>query len=84
MYFEIKNNYTADDKYLAMVTENGIWIKDQFNEKILIVNAKNMINEHLNDVTITVFDNANKLKTIDTISPGVSGQIVIVTFSPFE
>ena len=66
MYFEIKNNYTTDDKYLAMVTENGIWIKDQFNEKILIVNAKNMINEHLNDVTITVFDNANKFEKLVT------------------
>ena len=66
MYFEIKNNYTTDDKYLAMVTENGIWIKDQFNEKILIVNAKNMVNEHLNDVTITVFDNANKFERLVT------------------
>ena len=66
MYFEIKNNYTTDDKYLAMVTENGIWIKDQFNEKILIVNAKNMVNEHLNDVTITIFDNANKFERLVT------------------
>ena len=46
MYYDIKNNYTNDDKYLAMVTENGIWIKDQLNEKIIIINAKNMINEY--------------------------------------
>ena len=59
MYYEIKSNYTTDDKYLAMVTENGIWIKDQLNGKINIINAKNMVDQHLNDVSITQFDNKN-------------------------
>ena len=58
-YYEIKNNYTSDDKYLAVVTENGIWIKDQLNGKINIISAKNMINEYLNDASITQFDNKN-------------------------
>jgi lipopolysaccharide export system permease protein len=59
MYYDIKSNYTTDDKYLAMVTENGIWIKDQVNGKINIINAKNMVDEHLNDVSISQFDNNN-------------------------
>jgi lipopolysaccharide export system permease protein len=59
MYYEIKNDYTADDKYLAMVTENGIWIKDQLNETINIINAKTMDEYYLNDVTITQFNNKN-------------------------
>jgi lipopolysaccharide export system permease protein len=59
MYYEIKNDYTDDNKYLAMVTENGIWIKDQFNETINIINAKNMDEYYLNDVTITQFNNKN-------------------------
>ena len=59
MYYEIKNNYTTDDKYLAMVTENGIWIKDQFEETIYIINAKNMVDEYLNDVSVTQFNNEN-------------------------
>ena len=59
LYYEIKNNYTTDDKYLAMVTENGIWIKDQLNGKTNIISAKNMVNEYLNDVSITQFDNKN-------------------------
>jgi len=59
MYYEIKSNYTTDDKYLAMVTENGIWIRDQLNGKINIINAKNMANEYLNDASITQFDNKN-------------------------
>ena len=58
-YFEIKNNYTTDDKYLAMVTENGIWIKDQLNGKTNIISAKNMVNEYLNDVSISQFNSKN-------------------------
>tara|TARA_B110000971_G_scaffold78786_1_gene80906 strand:+ start:889 stop:1968 length:1080 start_codon:yes stop_codon:yes gene_type:complete len=66
MYYNIKNTHTNDDKYLAMVTENGIWIKDQLNEKIIIVNAKNMVNENLNDVTITQFNNKNVFELLIT------------------
>tara|TARA_B110001452_G_scaffold266761_1_gene274487 strand:- start:167 stop:1246 length:1080 start_codon:yes stop_codon:yes gene_type:complete len=66
MYYDIKNNYTTDDKYLAMVTENGIWIKDQLDDKINIINAKNMVNEYLNDVTITQFNNENVFQKLIT------------------
>ncbi len=27
-YLSIKNNYSDDDKYLAVITENALWIKD--------------------------------------------------------
>ena len=30
----IKSNYTEDKKYLAVVTNNGLWIKDIYNENI--------------------------------------------------
>ena len=66
MYYEIKSDYTTDDKYLAMVTENGIWIKDQFDDKINIINAKSMVNEYLNDVTITQFNNENVFQKLIT------------------
>jgi lipopolysaccharide export system permease protein len=65
-YYEIKNTYTSDDKYLAMVTENGIWIRDQLNGKINIINAKNMVNEYLNDVSITQFNIQNDFLTLIT------------------
>ena len=66
MYYEIKNDFTQDDKYLAMVTENGIWIKDQLNEKIVIINAKNMMDGYLNDVTITQFNSKNVFEQLIT------------------
>ncbi len=28
-YLDIKNDYSKDDKYLAVITSNGLWIKDE-------------------------------------------------------
>jgi lipopolysaccharide export system permease protein len=52
----IKNSYTNDDKYLAVITENGLWIKDQINDNINIINANKVDNEFLLNVSITQFD----------------------------
>ena len=41
-YLELKNVYAKDNKYLAVITENGLWIKDIFNKKITIINSKNL------------------------------------------
>ena len=52
----IKNSYTNDDKYLAVITENGLWIKDEINNNINIINANKVDNEFLLNVSITQFD----------------------------
>ena len=28
-YLDVKNKFTKDDKYLAVITDNGLWIKDE-------------------------------------------------------
>lgn len=56
-YLVIKNKYTDDDKYLAVITENGLWIKDEINEDINIINANKVDNKFLLDVSITQFNN---------------------------
>ena len=56
LYLDLKNSYSNDNKYLAMVTENGLWIKDEINEKIYIINAKKIEDMYLVDVTISEFD----------------------------
>ena len=38
-YLEIKNNFASDNKYLAVITENGIWIKDEIDGNKIIINA---------------------------------------------
>ena len=55
-YLLIKNNYSDDNKYLAVITENGLWIKDEINENINIINANQVNNEFLLNVSITRFN----------------------------
>ena len=55
-YLDIKNNFASDNKYLAVITENGIWIKDEIENKKTIINANLIEGDILKDVVITEFD----------------------------
>ena len=66
-YLEIKNNYSNDNKYLAVITENGLWIKDEIDNKISIVNAAKINENFLLDVLIVEFDSDyNYIRTIQS------------------
>ncbi len=56
-YLEIKNNFASDNKYLAVITENGIWIKDEIDGNKIIINANLIEGNILKEVVITQFDN---------------------------
>ena len=55
MYLEMKNKYSGDNKYLAVVTENGLWIKDEINGYTNIINAEKIDGKYLKKVTINQF-----------------------------
>ena len=55
IYLDMKNKYSGDNKYLAIVTENGLWIKDEIGENINIINASKIDGYFLNNVTINQF-----------------------------
>ena len=55
-YLKIKNNYAKDKKYLAVITKNGLWIKDKQKDGDLIINAEKIENEFLINSSITQFD----------------------------
>ena len=55
-YLDIKTNYTLDKKYLAVITKNGLWIKDVINEKTLLINASKIEQNFLKDAYISEFD----------------------------
>ena len=55
-YLNIKNSYAKDNKYLAVITENGIWIKDGRDGITSIINAKDLKGSILNNVDIVQFD----------------------------
>ena len=41
IHLEIKNQYAKDDKYLAVVTGNGLWIRDKIETNTNYINAEN-------------------------------------------
>jgi lipopolysaccharide export system permease protein len=55
-YLLIKNKYSNDNKYLAVITENGLWIKDEIENQVNIINANKVEDKFLLDVSITQFD----------------------------
>lgn len=55
MYLELKNKYSGDNKYLAIVTENGLWIKDEIDGFTNIINAEKIDGKKLKRVTINQF-----------------------------
>ena len=55
-YLLIKNKYSTDNKYLAVITENGLWIKDEIENKTNIISSSKVNNEFLLDVSITQLD----------------------------
>ena len=56
LYLGLKSNYTEDKKYLAVITNNGLWIKDTFNENILMINASSFNKNELLNTYISEFD----------------------------
>ena len=75
-YIKLKNKHTEDNKYLAVITENGLWIKDERSNGINIINANKVDQEFLIDVLIVQFD--NDFEFINTIE---SKKIDISTFN---
>ena len=66
-YLELKLKYTADGKYLAVVTNNGLWIKDIVDENVYIINASKINENFLMDAFITKFDSDyNVIQNIKT------------------
>tara|TARA_B100000989_G_C19509692_1_gene458337 strand:- start:1068 stop:1952 length:885 start_codon:yes stop_codon:yes gene_type:complete len=66
-YLELKLKYTADGKYLAVITNNGLWIKDVVGKNIYIINASKINENILIDAFITKFDSEyNVIQNIKT------------------
>ena len=67
IYLNLKNNYTTDDKYLAVITNNGLWIKDNVNGKTSIINASKIDDKFLVEASITELDGKfNVIRHIET------------------
>ena len=61
-YTDIKNTFSNDNKYLAVVTDSGLWLKDEINNSVLIVKANYIKENFLREVVINEFDKNFNLK----------------------
>ena len=64
IYTDLKNSFSDDNKYLAVVNDSGLWLKDEINDTTLIVKAGYIENNFLTDVIINEFDNEFNLQKI--------------------
>ena len=79
LYLDIKNDYSKDNKYLAVVTDSGLWLKDEINEKTLIVKANYMKDNFLIDVVINEFNkDFNLNRTIQSNKINISNELWVV------
>ncbi len=79
IYTDIKNNYSNDNKYLAVVNDSGLWLKDETSNSILIIKSKNINNNFLSDVLINEFDfNFLLKKTIQADKVDISKKTWII------
>ena len=82
-YLLMKNKFTSDDKYLAVITENGLWVRDEINGTINITNADKINNKLLNNVSIVQFDkNFNLIQIIESKEVNIESKNWII-IKPF-
>jgi len=55
-YLQIKNKFSDDKVYLAVINKNGLWIKDVVDNKTNIINSSKIDNNFLSNTFITTFD----------------------------
>ena len=78
-YTDIKNNFSKDNRYLAAVTDSGLWLKDEINNNTLIIKANNIAENYLIDVIINEFNNDFKLlRTIESKKVDIGSNLWII------
>src|SRR5210317_2093469 len=55
-YLQVKNQFSEDKLYLAVINKNGLWIKDVVNNETSIINSSKINNNFLTNTFITTFD----------------------------
>ena len=56
IHLDIKNQMSDDNKYLAVVTENGLWMRDEIDNVVSIINAESIEQGALINTSITQFN----------------------------
>jgi len=82
LYLNIKYKYSNTNDHLAIVNEDGLWIKEKSgdNKRIFIINAKNYKINNLENLEITQLDSEYKLiNTIVSEKADIKQKIWVLT-----
>ena len=60
-YLQVKNQFSDDKLYLAVINKNGLWIKDVVNNQTSIINSSKIDTNFLTNTFITTFDESFNL-----------------------
>lgn len=52
-YLNLKNKFSSENEYLAVVNENGLWIKEQIDDQSNIIHASKFSENSIENITIT-------------------------------
>ena len=52
-YLNLKNKFSSENEYLAVVNENGLWIKEEINNNSNIIHASKFNENNIENLTIT-------------------------------
>ena len=64
-YLQVKNQFSEDKLYLAVINKNGLWVKDVINKQTSIINSSKIDNNFLTNTFITTFDdNFNLIRSL--------------------
>jgi len=55
-YLQLKNQFSEDKLYLAVINKNGLWIRDVVNYQTNIINSSKINNNFLSNTFISTFD----------------------------
>ena len=64
-YLQVKNQFSDDKVYLAVINKNGLWMKDVVDNQTSIINSSKIDNNFLTNTFITTFDkNFNLVRSL--------------------
>ena len=55
-YLDIKNRFSNSNEYLAVVNDDGLWIKEEVDQNLYIIHAEKFDKNELKSITITEAD----------------------------
>ena len=74
-YLNLKNKFSSENEYLAVVNENGLWIKEEINGYSNIIHAKKFNKNKIENITITQSNIKNaEVKIITAENADISGK----------